>query len=122
MTMPELALISCGGFLGAVIRYFISRKMNVGQRIPIGTLTVNFAGSLLIGIVFGMELPKAWTLFMASGFAGALTTFSTLQKETILLWHGKENNKKAALIYMLFTYGGGITLALTGYLIGSHFQ
>lgn len=122
MTTLELVLIGCGGFLGAVVRYFVSRKMNGVRRIPYGTLTVNFAGSLLIGIVFGMDLPKVWSLFLASGFAGALTTFSTLQKETILLWHGTENNKKAALIYMIFTYGGGIMLALTGYLVGSLIQ
>ncbi len=122
MTTLEWAMVGFGGFLGAVVRYFASRKMNNVRSLPFGTLTVNFGGSLLIGIVFGMDLAKLWTLFFASGFAGALTTFSTMKKEILGLWQSEENKKKEALLYIVVTYGGGLLLALVGYGIGSFFR
>ena len=86
MNFLDMLMVGLGGFLGAVTRYFIATKMNESGRFPFGTLLVNLAGSLLIGIVFGLELSRIWTLFLASGLAGALTTFSTLNKEIIELW------------------------------------
>src|SRR5690606_36461049 len=81
MTVIDILTIGVGGFLGAVIRYFISGKINKdGRALPFGTLFVNIAGSLLIGFVAGLGVTKPWTLFLVSGFAGAFTTFSTLTK------------------------------------------
>ena len=115
MSFLELLMVGIGGFLGAVTRYFIGTKMNESGRFPSGTLLVNLAGSLLIGMVFGCsELSRIWTLFLASGLAGAMTTFSTLNKEIIELWRsGKKTN---AVMYVLLTFFGGILLALLGYL------
>lgn len=117
MTYLELVMIGIGGFIGAVTRYFISTRMNQSERIPVGTLTVNLIGAFLIGCVFGLELSKMWTFFLASGLAGALTTFSTLNKELIELW--RNDHKKKALLYVLLTYFGGIILALLGYYLGA---
>ena len=117
MTFLELGMIGIGGFMGAVIRYLISRKMNSAEHMPIGTLIVNLMGALLVGMVFGLELSRMWTLLLASGFAGALTTFSTLNKELIELWLiGK---KKKMLLYIFVTYCGGIGVTLIGYLLVS---
>ena len=99
MTIFELSMIGVGGFLGAVIRYSISTYFNRPKQIPMGTLIVNLAGALLIGCVFGLELSRIWTFFLASGLAGALTTFSTLNKEIIELWEGKK--KKEAVLYVV---------------------
>lgn len=117
MNFLGLLVVGLGGFLGAVARYFISTKMNGTERFPIGTLLVNLAGSLLIGIVFGLELSRIWTLFLASGLAGALTTFSTLNKEIIELWRSGKGIH--ALLYVLFTFSGGIILAMLGYYLSS---
>lgn len=108
--------IGIGGFLGAVTRYFMATKMNESGRFPLGTLLVNLAGSLLIGIVFGIDLSRIWTLFLASGLAGALTTFSTLNKELIELWQSGKRMK--AIIYVLITFCSGIILAMLGYYLG----
>ncbi|MBE1555433.1 fluoride efflux transporter CrcB [Sporosarcina limicola] len=113
MTLVDILMVGIGGFFGAVIRYLISKNMNHSDGIPTGTLLVNLIGSLLIGIVFGMELSRMWTLLIASGLAGALTTYSTVNKELIRLW--KNNHKNHALIYFLLTYGGGLTFAAIGY-------
>ena len=117
MTYLELLMIGFGGFLGAIIRYFMSTRMNQSGRVPVGTLTVNLAGAFLIGCVFGLELSRIWTFFLASGLAGALTTFSTMNKELIELW--RNDHKKKALLYVLITYCGGIILALFGYHLGA---
>lgn len=117
MTFLELAVIGLGGFIGAIIRYFTSVYMNHTARIPSGTLIVNLTGSFLIGIVFGWELSRLWTFFLASGFAGALTTFSTLNKELIELWRG--NHKRKSVLYVFITLSGGILLAMLGYILGT---
>ena len=117
MTYLELLMIGLGGFIGAVARYFISTRLNNSGRIPVGTLLINLVGAFLIGCVFGLELSKIWTFFLASGLAGALTTFSTLNKELIELW--RNDHKRKALLYVLITYCGGIILALLGYYFGS---
>ena len=90
MTSIDFLMIGIGGFFGAIIRYFISTIMNRPGEIPRGTLVVNLAGALLIGFIFGMEIPRMWTLLFASGLAGALTTFSTMNKELIELWRNGE--------------------------------
>ena len=117
MTFMDMVMIGIGGFFGAVIRYFISAKMNKQDGFPAGTLLVNLAGSLLIGIVFGLELPLWATLLFASGFAGALTTFSTMNKELLVMW--KNGWKRNAVLYLLLLVILGIVLAFFGYLAGS---
>lgn len=115
MTFLDIVMVGIGGFLGAVIRYGMAKKMNHSVGIPAGTLAVNWIGALLIGLVFGLEFSKGWTLLLASGLAGALTTFSTLNKELIELWRIGE--KKNAVYYLLLTYGGGLVLAIIGYAV-----
>ena len=54
---------------------------------PMATLVVNVAGSSLMGaiaggIAAGISLPEAWRGFIAVGFLGALTTFSSFALDT----------------------------------------
>jgi len=116
MSLLELVIIGIGGFIGAVIRYFLSRKMNDSGNMPIGTLVVNLAGAFLIGLVFGLELTRVWTMFYISGLAGALTTFSTMNKEIIQLWYV---SKKNAVYYLVATYFFGLSLTSIGFIITS---
>lgn len=117
MTLYEVLMVGLGGFLGAVIRHIISRHLNQAMKIPIGTLTVNLTGALLIGFVFGLGLPVAWSYLLASGLAGALTTFSTMNNELLQLWKGGAKGK--ATIYLLSSYLLGIGFAYTGYSVSS---
>lgn len=113
MTYFEVMLVGLGGFFGAVIRYFISKQWNNRDGFPVGTFFVNIVGSFLIGFIFGLELEQLWTFFLVSGLLGALTTFSTLQKELFELW--SEEKKKVAIVYALLTYAFGIVAAMIGY-------
>ena len=116
MLISDVAMVLIGGFLGAIFRSIISGRMNRAGEMPAGTLLVNLAGVLLIGFVFGLELSLTWKFLLASGLAGALTTFSTMHKELLQLWQGGIKGK--AIIYLLISYLSGILLAYVGYVIG----
>jgi len=83
-------LVIAGAMVGAPLRYLTdllvqSRHDSV---FPWGTLTVNAAGSLLLGGVAGAVSGGApgWLLtLVGTGFCGALTTFSTFGLETVRL-------------------------------------
>lgn len=117
MTILKMLIIGVGGFLGAIIRYALSKKWNAPQSFSYGTLSVNLMGSFLIGFIIGLSLPTVWVLLLVSGFMGALTTFSTLQKEIIERWQG--GMRKNTIVYLVVTYTGGILLAYLGYIISS---
>ncbi|PIC74975.1 CrcB family protein [Sporosarcina sp. P17b] len=108
----HLIAVSCGGFIGALLRFEISSKLN-RDRLPYGTLLVNSVGSFFIGWIIGSNLSYGWTLFWATGVAGALTTYSTLMKEIWTYW--TEGQKIRAVGYTLVTFTVGIGLAFLGF-------
>ena len=60
--MKALLLVGAGGFAGSALRYLISRLMlpwAVSSGFPFSTLTVNVAGSLLIGAVIAAIIALA---------------------------------------------------------------
>ncbi|MEC7884761.1 MAG: fluoride efflux transporter CrcB [Chloroflexota bacterium] len=80
----NLILIGVGGALGAVSRYGVDKLLTglIGQTV-LGTFAVNISGSLILGLIAGMtssrtNLPEAVTMFLAIGFCGSFTTFSTV--------------------------------------------
>ena len=70
---------------------------------PMATLTVNVCGSALMGLVAGglasgVMMPEPLRLFIAVGFLGALTTFSTFALDAGVLLQRQSN--MAALAYI----------------------
>ncbi|MEK3937579.1 CrcB family protein [Sporosarcina sp. FSL W7-1349] len=116
MNWMTLALVCIGGFIGAVSRYWIAQKWNAPKGFPKGTFIANLAGSVLIGLVFGLPLSIWWKALGTTGIAGSLTTFSTLTKEWWELW--RSGQKRLAILYLLLTYGAGISLVYFGYFLG----
>lgn len=86
--MRDLLFVGCGGFIGAVVRYGVSRAL-AGAALPLGTLAVNVVGSFAIGALWAWleagEGQEAHRHFVAVGLLGALTTFSTFSLEVVLL-------------------------------------
>lgn len=85
--MKSLLLVFLGGGIGSTLRFLIGKYLNsVETGIPYGTFTANILGSLLIGIILGFaakneSLSNATILFLATGFCGGFTTFSTFAYE-----------------------------------------
>ena len=94
--MLKLICIATGGAIGAVARFGISGCLQNGAQgaFPWGTLCVNTAGSLLIGLFLGLSelipVSPAARLFVAIGFLGAFTTFSTYSMETLNLLRDRQ--------------------------------
>lgn len=80
---PALAAIAAGGALGALARHGAGLALpSAPGSFPLATFLVNVAGCLLIGvlIVAVTEVGTAHPLvrpFLATGFLGGFTTFST---------------------------------------------
>src|SRR5947209_16334567 len=93
----RLLLVLAGGAIGSGSRYLVALWMTdrFGSAFPWGTLTVNVAGSFLIGLIatladeVGAVGPDA-RLFLVVGFLGGFTTFSALSLDTLRLAQGNE--------------------------------
>ena len=82
----KLAAIYAGGVIGALVRVGLAEAFPHAPDVwPWPTFAANLAGAFLIGYFFtSLGGPGATRLhhpFLATGFCGALTTFSTLQLE-----------------------------------------
>jgi CrcB protein len=86
-----LAAIACGGALGAPARYGLAQLIHAAPgTFPWATFWTNITGSFALGFVLALLLerfPPTRYLrpFVATGFLGAYTTYSTLAVETDLL-------------------------------------
>ncbi|KPU44680.1 putative fluoride ion transporter CrcB [Oxobacter pfennigii] len=116
MTIYKILCISCGGFLGSILRYKIS-SIFPNKSFPAGTVAVNLTGSFFLGMIFSLnsiiEINQYLFLFLTLGFAGAYTTFSTAIFEEHKLLENKEFKK--AIIYMTASIALGFICASLGY-------
>jgi CrcB protein len=77
----------------------------LGRDFPYGTLAVNVAGSLLIGLLTVMllerfDLDPQWRAAVLIGLLGAFTTFSTFSLETFYLLEQGELAKAVANVVL----------------------
>ena len=88
-------LVALGGAFGALARFGVYNLLQTpaAARFPVATLLVNVAGSFLLGVVLrATEFSGAgsnWRAFLAVGFCGAFTTFSTFSYENVQLLHDR---------------------------------
>ena len=122
MNTLSIVAVASGGAIGATLRFIINHLVNKHfiHAIPLGTLTVNLLGSLLIGILFAYfhlntSLSPYLRTFMITGILGALTTYSTFAMESFfLLESGQYIRAFASMALNLF---GTIFMAGLGYLL-----
>ena len=91
--LNDIIWIGAGGFLGANARYLLSTWIarTVDPTLPWGTVTVNALGSMIIGAFLfwageRIAITPDLRLFVAVGFCGSFTTFSSFAFETIHLF------------------------------------
>jgi len=91
MGLLAIFAVGTGAFLGAVLRWVLGIWLNpLLPAMPAGTLAANLLGGLVMGLAMGVfgqfqTLPPEARLFIATGFLGGLTTFSTFSAETVTL-------------------------------------
>lgn len=83
------AVVAAGAALGALLRWGAGLWLNpLWGGFPLGTLFVNCAGGLVIGmaLVWFRQVPSelGW-LFVVTGVLGGFTTFSAFSAETLTL-------------------------------------
>ncbi|WP_418957114.1 fluoride efflux transporter CrcB [Streptomyces tritici] len=90
-------LVLAGGAVGAPLRYLVDRAVQTrhGRAFPWGTLTVNVAGSFVLGLLTGVSSAQA-QLLLGTGLCGALTTYSTFSYETLKLYESGARRHAAA--------------------------
>ena len=120
MKLQTALVIGSGGFIGAVLRAYISGIVNnnITHNIPFGTLVVNLLGSFILGSLFAYF---TYTTFfsphlkslLSTGMMGALTTYSTFAMETFFLLNG--GMYIMALTNMALNLFGTIIMAGAGF-------
>ena len=119
-------IVGFGGFIGAVLRYWVSGWVQSGfVTFPFGTLGVNFIGSLLLALImyaseyrgfFGEEA----RVFLTIGVLGSFTTMSTFSYESIKLLEQDQhilfglNLVGTITLCLLAVYLGKVLITVTG--------
>jgi CrcB protein len=116
-------LLCLGAAVGAPARYLVDRAVQArhDSLLPWGTLTVNVAGSLVLGVLTGLGthhgVPEEVTLAVGAGLCGALTTYSTFGYETLRL------TEDGAQLYagwnVALSLAAGLAAASLGYAVGA---
>jgi len=83
--VPPAHLVGAGGAVGAVLRYWVGRRVSV-EAFPAATLVVNVVGSFVLGLVTFLGAGEGAMLLVGVGACGAFTTFSSFAFETVRLY------------------------------------
>jgi fluoride exporter len=106
---PEIRVplaISLGAIPGALSRYYLTLLFSrwLGTNFPFGTFFINISGALIMGFFVTLTLKRAimssdLRLFVAIGFLGSYTTFSTYALDATTL--ARTSDRVLALSYWL---------------------
>jgi len=121
--MNALVLVFLGGGLGAVSRHLsgmaVTRVAGIG--FPWGTMLVNIAGSLAMGLLIAWLARRSsgdadLRLLLATGFLGGFTTFSAFSLDAVSLYERGALTAAAAYVIASVTVSilalfGGLWLA-----------
>ena len=117
--MPPFAIVFLGAGLGGMLRHLVNvaALRLLGPGFPWGTLLVNIAGSLAMGLLTGYltfraGLPQSWRLFLTTGLLGGFTTFSAFTLDAAVLW------ERGALVQLAAYVIGSVGLSLAVLFIG----
>ena len=108
--------------MGAISRHAVTQitLTQLGSS-QLGTFIANISGSFILGLLVGF-LPSnsAWSeeikIFLAVGFLGSYTTFSTLTVATVQLV--EKGNLSSALVNLGISVLMGLTAATVGIVLG----
>lgn len=119
--MLNVALVFCGGGLGASMRYGILRLAALlGWDQAWAVLLVNLIGSFALGFLLGalwskFDLSEEWRLFLMTGVISGFTTFATFSADITRL---VERSMSISLLYLVVSVSGGVLLLVIGMKLG----
>lgn len=94
--MGLVLLVGIGGFVGAILRYWISGWIQSGFIVfPLGTLGVNFLGAFILSLVMYLSEFRGYfteetRIFLSIGVLGSFTTTSNFSYESFKLLEQQE--------------------------------
>ena len=119
-------IVGFGGFIGAILRYWISGWIQSEiVTFPLGTLGVNFLGSLLLAFIMYTSEYRGFVsietrVFLTIGVLGSFTTMSTFSYESIKLLEQDQhilfglNLVGTITLCLLAVYLGKVLITVTG--------
>ena len=115
----QLLLVMLGGALGAAGRFWLGGEAlrRLGDSLPWGTLMVNLIGSFAVGFLAQYlqgqgQSATYWRAFLIVGVLGALTTYSALMLECLLM--ARSQRQDLLLGYLGGTLVAGFVLVWAG--------
>ncbi|WP_327334748.1 CrcB family protein [Streptomyces anulatus] len=116
--MTDWLLVLAGALVGAQLRYLlgVDAKFRLHSVFPWGTFAANAGAALILGFlaeaVTDGDLGARLNLLLATGFCGALSTWSTFSYELLTLTSARRLALAAG--YLLLTVGAGVGLSFAG--------
>ena len=90
----EFAMLALGAVAGAFVRYKLAESSLVLGTLPLNILIINIVGSFVLGVFSILallwHLDARYSLFMAVGFCGSLTTMSSFALETTEMFEDRQ--------------------------------
>jgi CrcB protein len=118
-----IILVGIGGMIGSIARYLTSTYFTKAfpSAFPYGTFAVNIFGCLVIGIIYGLTerynwFTSDWRLFLATGFCGGYTTFSSFAIENVQLL--QQGNYFTFGLYSISSFTLGLIAVYIGFTLG----
>ena len=118
----NLLYVALAGALGSASRHLVSSvAQERGAGFPVGTLSVNLLGCLLMGLVVGALsvrglLDTPWRASICVGFLGGFTTYSSFALDGVGLL---QDERWSALVgYIGLSLGAGFGLLAIGLQVG----
>ena len=120
----SILYIALGGIAGTLSRYGLEGwiQSRTATHFPLGTLTVNITGSLLLGFIIRVATGTALIspdirAAVTIGFCGAFTTMSTFSYESVALLN--DGDYVRAALYMSATIAGCVGAVMLGAALGN---
>ncbi len=119
-----LALVTAGGVLGALARYWLGQAIPAPGQWPLPTLLINLSGAFVLGWLLESLARRGpdegrrrlIRLTAGTGFLGAFTTYSTFSLETVQLFDA--GRAAEAFGYLVASLLGGTLATFLGIAIG----
>lgn len=113
--MITISLFVIAAAAGALLRAEAGRRWNRLGGMPYGILSVNVAGSLLLGLMSNVGSPTI--TIVGVGALGTFATFSSFTRDVVALT--QRGQVLSACLYLVLSLAAGVVAAVIGVLLVS---